>query len=714
MEKSVKMKFHPRAFSAFGADLVTNDFVAVNELVKNGYDAFAGTVLVKFAFDEGKNPYIEIVDDGYGMSRKTIEDVWTVIATPYKKHNPTIERNNKVRIVSGNKGLGRFSAARLGNRLSIISKCESDDCFKANITWSDFLESDSLDECTVSMDNYPMDLFNDTLHSSMNTDSKTGTIIRIEELSAEWNQDKIDELTTGLARLLSPFEKKEDFSILVKNGEIIKPVNSYEFINNPPYCISGTVDDAGTIEWKFKHFISKTTHIEKDGVINWETVVPDEGFLLEHEDITYKCGSFTFEIRAWDLDSESIGEVSQLFNIKKSEIRKTISLYKGISVYRDGVLVLPKSDSTRDWLGIDIRRVSALGKRLSTSQMIGNLSISLVQNPGLKDTTDREKMVDTVEYQQFCLVVRTIVSQLENLRNIERKDNAPVKRRGLVDLISPLDTTNLVSKVEIMVNEDRNSGEILEAVREYSADAEKTLSELNDRLIYYAQTASLGSIAIVIIHEIRSGMTVIKRFLSWLKRNKISFSSKGEEYLQDAEMAHRRLLDVATSFAPFYRQGFSKEKYTTQLTEGINSSVRMIQAKKEARDIEFVIEPHINYLIGMHEGELQTILINLLDNACYWLNTTKNKKKIAIVVDQQDASKVVIRISDNGPGISADEAEKIFQPGITSKPGTGIGMGLAIVTELLNRYDCKISTIIPGDLDGATFIIELPVAKENK
>ena len=62
------MQFHPRAFSAFGADLVTNDTVAVTELVKNCYDAFAYHVEVEFGEDKhGK--FIQISDDGIGMKR---------------------------------------------------------------------------------------------------------------------------------------------------------------------------------------------------------------------------------------------------------------------------------------------------------------------------------------------------------------------------------------------------------------------------------------------------------------------------------------------------------------------------------------------------------------------------------------------------------------------------------------------------------------------
>lgn len=63
-------------------------------------------------------------------------------------------------------------------------------------------------------------------------------------------------------------------------------------------------------------------------------------------------------------------------------------------------------------------------------------------------------------------------------------------------------------------------------------------------------------------------------------------------------------------------------------------------------------------------------------------------------------------------GIQQDEVDKIFQPGITSKPH-GIGMGLVIVTELLNNYGCKVGTVVPGELEGATFVFELPCNKEE-
>ncbi len=54
-------------------------------------------------------------------------------------------------------------------------------------------------------------------------------------------------------------------------------------------------------------------------------------------------------------------KIAERFDFQKKQVRKTIRAHKGISVYRDSVLVLPKSDNARDWLGLDLRRVSKVG-----------------------------------------------------------------------------------------------------------------------------------------------------------------------------------------------------------------------------------------------------------------------------------------------------------------------------------------------------------------
>ena len=208
------------------------------------------------------------------------------------------------------------------------------------------------------------------------------------------------------------------------------------------------------------------------------------------------------------------------------------------------------------------------------------------------------------------------------------------------------------------------------------------------------------------MHEIRTGMTVIKRFLSRIRGKKELFDTRTAEYFDDAENSHARLLDVADSFAPLYRKGLTKEKNTVNVLEAVNNSIRLISAKKEAKNISFEIEIDPLYTANMHTGELQTIFINLFDNACYWLQKVEAEKKIKIQLITGHKGKNEIRVSDNGPGVQTDEKEKIFNPGITAKPN-GIGMGLVIVTEILDKHNDTIRLETPGDIGGATFVFTL-------
>src|SRR6185503_19420962 len=100
-------------------------------------------------------------------------------------------------------------------------------------------------------------------------------------------------------------------------------------------------------------------------LLSWEDVrEASEGDLRSRK--SPSCGPFEFEIRAWDISSNDTDDLSERFRIAKASVRKSIRAHKGISVYRDDILVLPKSEDARDWLGLDLRRISRIGTRLST------------------------------------------------------------------------------------------------------------------------------------------------------------------------------------------------------------------------------------------------------------------------------------------------------------------------------------------------------------
>lgn len=324
-ESEISMKFHPRAFSAFGEDLVTNDGVALTELVKNSYDAYASCVAIVFGNDLENGQYIEVIDDGLGMTQDIVKNAWAVIATPYKMEHPSVERNGKRRMVSGNKGLGRFSAARLGKKMQIITYNETDVCFAAEVNWEEFIESESIDKCKMFLKDYDKKKLLKKITEKVKTTSKTGTIIKICDLNDDWsNINKINSLKSSLARLVSPFDGVEDFSIILclgQTGQIIK-IEPHSFIKNPVYSICGEVDDLGNIKWTYKYAPKGKIIKQKSDTIEWSTALQgfdrgstDDILVSDYKEEKYCCGGFSFEIRAWDLDTESVADIHETWGM---------------------------------------------------------------------------------------------------------------------------------------------------------------------------------------------------------------------------------------------------------------------------------------------------------------------------------------------------------------------------------------------------------------
>lgn len=93
---------------------------AVSELIKNSYDADATVVDVDFinAFTQGGS--LIISDNGLGMTKQQLINGFMRISSTDKLHNPTSIRFNRTK--AGKKGIGRFAAQRLGERLILVTQ----------------------------------------------------------------------------------------------------------------------------------------------------------------------------------------------------------------------------------------------------------------------------------------------------------------------------------------------------------------------------------------------------------------------------------------------------------------------------------------------------------------------------------------------------------------------------------------------------------------
>ena len=170
---------------------------------------------------------------------------------------------------------------------------------------------------------------------------------------------------------------------------------------------------------------------------------------------------------------DDVGEIAEQFSLQKSLVRDAIRAHKGVSVYRDGILVLPKSESARDWLGLDLRRVSELGTRLSTSQTIGYVGIKAEDNPKIRDTSDRERLVQCPEVTVFEEVIRLAVQVLEGERQKDRLEKRNAEP-SFQDLFGNLNAAALTERLKEVANRNGSASEAVPIVKEFEQDLKRT------------------------------------------------------------------------------------------------------------------------------------------------------------------------------------------------------------------------------------------------
>ena len=707
----VAFRFHARALAALGRDLVTSDVVAVMELVKNAYDALATRVEVHIRSDDedSNGPYIEIADDGHGMDHDTIVNVWCVVATPFRQDHPVSKTDRRSRPVTGEKGLGRLSAARLGAELRVITRTHGGPVLEFSLNWDEMLTADDPADVAFDLSRLPADAF----------DGEYGTRIRIGALRSTWDAAKTDELRESLARLISPFATAEDFWLgLYTTGdgkESVPQIKAPEFMSEPKYEIGGRVTDDATIQAKYRYRptgqpVGREREFHQDWSNTVESLSRSDKARLDTS--RPDCGPFQFEIRAWDLNKDDTRDIAEHFGENRARVRGAIASHQGISVYRDDVLVLPKSTGTRDWLGLDLRRVSRVGSRLSTSQLVGYVRITKADNPRIEDTSDREGLASNPATDAFrCLVMR-IVNLLEIERHSDRLKEAD--KGTAKDLFANLSVDPLVANLEELRNSGGNLGDAVQIVKAFGHELERSRTVIETRFGYYNRLAVIGTIAEMVIHEIRNRTTVIGRGLR--KAGELAHRVRDAVVGQAVAMAKgsvTSLEELADRFAPLASRGYRPGRHTSVVEESIRRCLAMQERETRAGRVVVEAPEGTDTKVRIDPGEIDAIILNLLANSLYWLRRHDGERHLRFRVEPDFISgRVTIFVDDSGPGINPDDRERVFWPGVTLKPG-GIGMGLTVAAELVDGHGGRMGTKVPGELGGATFEFDLPLARKG-
>jgi signal transduction histidine kinase len=141
-------------------------------------------------------------------------------------------------------------------------------------------------------------------------------------------------------------------------------------------------------------------------------------------------------------------------------------------------------------------------------------------------------------------------------------------------------------------------------------------------------------------------------------------------------------------------------------SEGLRGAVRLVRARApDTVAIEEQIAPA--RVVEGRPGDMNHVYLNLLDNA---LRAVVPQGSIRVEASIEGTD-YVVRVSDSGPGIDDETAERVFEPFYTTRPaGEGTGLGLAIASQVLKQCGGRIA-LGRSTLGGAEFTVYIPLAR---
>ena len=287
-----------------------------------------------------------------------------------------------------------------------------------------------------------------------------------------------------------------------------------------------------------------------------------------------------------------------------------------------------------------------------------------------------------------------------------------VSRKFTAPLESLSAAVRKVAKGDFEVNVDIKSrdeiGQLSNSFNEMAnelLERERSLKSAQLALVQSEKMAAVGTLSAGLAHEVKNPLSAVLGYAQLSKR-KLSQPDVVRKHLDTIESETRRCNEIISNLMQFSRQ--EKGEFTdVTLNEVVEKSVGIVDHQLGLNNVQVNMElaPNIPEIIG-NENQLQQVLMNLAINAQQAMEPDGGTVDIATYCDDD---KVYISVSDTGPGISEEVAEKIFEPFFTTKAaGEGTGLGLSVTYGIIRDHQGDIR-VEKADSGGARFVIELPL-----
>ncbi len=714
MTQQLDFKISSGLKNIIGKELITNDLIAIFELVKNSYDATANKVDIVFQnirkTDKKAVSMILIIDDGDGMSFDDLRDKWLFVGYSDKKEfEKALTKDyrgniNVKRIFAGAKGIGRFSCDRLGKNLRLITKKKDDKQYNViSLDWTRFEEDQKKEFQNISV-SYERTNTIDIDYAPIKG-FKKGTILEISHLNDGWDSDKLIKLKKYLQRLINPSstDSEGEFKINLVANEFEREnkkenINAHNIINGP---VKNVV---------FEKLDIKTTQIT--------TTISNGKIITELID----KGVFIFKLvekSDYPKLNDIIARVFYLNRAAKHNFTGTMGMepvkYGSIFLYKNNFRIHPYGDEGDDWLGLEKRKVQGYGRFLSARELIGRIELKGSQ-PNFMEVSSRDGGVIKTDayYDLQSLFFDKVLRRLEKyvVEGIEwdsEKKDKPDKdiKKDSIELIQKIvgqvkdpeksisfnadlldifrekqveKIPEIIKNVESIAKYVSNPKERdyiekqVKSIRFATYDLEKDKESIERDLkakeresLFLSKMVSTDKDVIVNLnHTIENSTVAVKGIIKQINKNiKDRKPISTIAPLVDVLALENDKIRVLAGFVSQANFNLKTEWITKDIIQYIKEYLEMIKTKS----LRFrFIGAEAEYITRFKPLEISILLDNLLSNS-------KKAEASTITISYRIAGKRLhIYIADDGRGVDQKFSKYVFLRGYTTTNGAGIGL----------------------------------------
>jgi two-component system sensor kinase FixL len=239
--------------------------------------------------------------------------------------------------------------------------------------------------------------------------------------------------------------------------------------------------------------------------------------------------------------------------------------------------------------------------------------------------------------------------------------------------------------------------------------SQSRIAELQAELVHVARLSTMGQMASAIAHELNQPLTAVSNYVGALGRM-LTAGSVDAERAQDIVNRIRAQASRAGDVIRRLRDHVAKrpaERKPENLNAVIGEAVELglVGTRQHNMQTNFRLDPAVPE-VPIDRIQIGQVLINLARNAAEAMQTGERRELSVVTRLNGDMAEIVV--SDTGPGIAPEVAERLFQSFVTTKP-SGLGLGLSICREIVEAHGGRIaaSTNAAG---GATFTVTLPLS----